>query len=563
MVALRIRPVVVVRPHIVALALGIPGICALLVEPCLWLWRTWWDPTWDNHGVVAALAAAALLSASVRSGRPRAAPHAHAHAYAHATAHTKAHGPSSDDAASARDDGARTRERRQALALLATTAAIRLIGRLLDVRVLGASALAVDVAALALALGTARRPVSVSPAALGALFAFALPVEGVLQRLLGHPLRVLGAVVAAGIVHPFAPASHREGALLVDDGLRVFVDLPCSGAQGLVLLGGALAFLACVLAFSRRRVIVVLIATSAGAVLANGARIAALFLGARAGVDVWSEPLHSTIGILALALGALPLFLAARGVARRRPAVDHGARADGCAPAGMRAQGAAAAHAAAASAPRARCRSSRARTLRHAAPALFSAVAVAVALAPGHPVDVARAVAGPGLPADPAGAQSTAIRLSALEERYFAAWGGFVQKRRYVDARGVTDVVLVRTTSPLRHLHGPDRCLAGAGHDVERLGVVERAGVPSVLYRSTAPDGARFLVEATFVRDDGVFATSESEAAWRWLRAPRHAWMLLERIRTEGACTADDDCHRLDDALLAAVVDHTPKGPTP
>ena len=95
-----------------ALLLGIPGICALLFEPARWLWRTWWDPAWASDGFWAAVVTAGLILTSLLSGRPM---------------------------------GESSRSRRTALGLIVATAAVRLAGRVLDVHVLGAAALAVVV----------------------------------------------------------------------------------------------------------------------------------------------------------------------------------------------------------------------------------------------------------------------------------------------------------------------------------------------------------------------------------------------------------------------------------
>ena len=183
-------------------------------------------------------------------------------------------------------------------------------------------------------------------------------------------------------------------------------------------------------------------------------------------------------------------------------------------------------------------------------------------LTPARPLDVSPAAQGghvSGLPTRAGPYAGRELPLSAQERLYYQRFGGEVAKRAYdigqtADADDVTHAVLrVRTAAPLRHLHGPDRCLLGAGHEVTRIGV-RRAPIPTVVYRSRAPDGRVFRVEASFASDAGRTATGVSEVFWRWLERPDVAWNLIERItpwerceRAPGRCAAFD--RHLFDAL--------------
>ena len=82
-----------------------------------------------------------------------------------------------------------------------------------------------------------------------------------------------------------------------------------------------------------------------------------------------------------------------------------------------------------------------------------------------------------------------------------------------------------------------------------------RAGaIPTVIYRSTAPDGARYRVEASFLGPDGTSASSVSEVVWRWLEAPGSSWALVERISPWDECeAAPSRCASFDAALFAAL----------
>ena len=471
-----------------------PGLLALVFDPARWLWRTWQDPSYQSDGALVAAATAGLIAASWRSG------------------------PAAPD----------PRAVRLAAGLLALTAAIRLAGRLLAVDTIGAIALAVDVAAVATLLGVARRPFALSPLALGAFFSLALPVEHLVQRLLGYPLQHLAAVVAEVLLRPFAPGIAREGVLLLHPSVELAVDLPCSGARGLVLYSAIALGFWTARGFGARGIARAALAVAVGALAANTARIAALFALALARVPATEEPWHSGIGAAALALGALPLLAAVARAPARRPKHAAARRAD------------------------------RVGARRIAPPWLaglaVSAVGIAVAAAPHHPVDAVAPDRSLYLPTTLGPFAGADVPLREIERRYYETWGGAVGKRRYDDGAGPSHTaLLVRTRSPLRHLHGPDRCLLGAGHEVTRIGVVPGA-VPTVLYRSVAPDGTAWRVEASFVSDRGERASSVSEVVWRWQAAPGAAWTLVQRISPWEACERDPErCRRFDGALFASL----------
>ncbi|MCA9539640.1 MAG: exosortase T, partial [Myxococcales bacterium] len=412
---------------------------------------------------------------------------------------------------------------RRAGRLFALTAAARLLGRLLAINLIGALALVIDVWALGLAVRVHRRPWALSPRALAALFAFSLPIEQVAQRVLGFPLRLLATQLAAAALHPFAPGLQREGTLLLHEGVRLSVDLPCSGAEGLAMLGALAAALLARRASGVGRLLFALAVTLGGALLANALRVVLLFFSARLDLPVFVEPGHSLVGLLALAAGALPLLLLVRRWPARVP-------------------------------PPPPSEASRPVRPGPVAALAFSAVALLVAVAPARPLDVGGPAPALALPARLGDFHGTPAAPSLAEAAYFARFGGEVQKAIYADDQGPPFVALaVRTTSPLRHLHGPDRCLIGAGHRVERLGV--RPGpTPVVVWRSTGPDGRAWRVETRFLSAAGESAATVSEVVWRWLRRPV-AWTLVERISPWSACEADGARCAAFDAALGAALD--------
>ncbi len=465
----------------------LPGLVVLAVEPVRWLVRTWTDPAYDSDGAWVALLCLGVLVRCVTSGPAE------------------------------RDDTAL----RRALWLWLGAAAVRLLGRVLDVDHIAALALVADVGALALLLRTSRRPWPVAPWALAGLFAMALPVQHALQQLASWPLRVASTVTAASVLRGVWPELRREGTvLLLPDG-PLSVALPCSGASGLVLLGTLALAIACRRRLDRSAWLLGAAAVLAGAWLTNTLRIVILALGP---TEQWLlEPAHTVVGLVALAAGAaLPLW-----VARRLPErVPESAR-----------------HVAA--------------SLDHRWWRLmglaFSAAALWVVQAPHRPLDVSAdprtaqlpAVLGPwlGQPGEP----------TEQEQRYFKQYGGELQRVRYDTGAGHT-VLLVSTTAPVRHLHSPRACLQGAGHTVERLGLQPGAPEPTVVWRSVDPDGHAWRVQTTFLSAAGTTADSASEVVWRWLAEPGVPWMLVERVTPWEACQVEPGrCEALDHHLFASL----------
>lgn len=447
---------------------------ALLAEPVRWLVHTWAEPAYASEGWLFVLLAAVLAARGVSSG-----------------------------AASPDDRGLRG-----ALALFALTAAVRLGGRVLDLDLLGAFALAADAVALGRLLALDRRPVAVAPWALGGLVALSLPIEHALQQLVSWPLRVASAATVAAL-----PGITREGTVLVGPGGPLSVEVACSGATGLVALGVLAFAVAARRTCGPRGLFLGTLAVLGGAWLANALRLLLLVL-----VPAFlHEPAHTATGLLALAVGAVPALLLARSLPERAPLPPSP-------PATF--------------------------ALPAAAEAAFSVAAGLVALAPARPADVSRPVGDVALPGVIGGWTSIPEPLADVERAYYARFGGRVERRTYDSGH---TVLLVRTTAPLRHLHSPDACLRGAGHAVERLGV--RAGVvPTVVWRTVDDVGRAWRVEASFVSDRGGTATSASEVAWRWLADPGAAWSLVERVSPWTTCEADPAaCAALDEGLFRSL----------
>jgi len=476
------------------LLLGL-GAVVLAAEPTLWLIRTWRDPVYASHGYAVALAVAALIAWSVTSGPAR----------------------------SIQAAGSSDRTRRTALALLLATALVRLASQTLDIRLAGALALVIDLYAFALLLKLHHRPRPVAPVWLAVLFAFSLPLERVAQRTIGFALQQLSADGACLLLDTLAGPVSCTGVRILLDGTDVLVDLPCSGAQGLLLMLTLFAALAAVTRPRPGRAAVGLGIVLIAALVANSLRIAGLALGiahqdALGGLSVMAWPWHDAIGLIALALGVAPLALWARTV----PATGGGSRTDE-------------ALQSTADEPDRSPAYGRPRRDRRLAALLFLIAAVVIVSLPARPVDVARRSDPPALPGWIDGWHARPVPLSDREKAYFTRFGGGASRAGY----GANALMLVRTTAPLRHLHAPDECLTGAGHEVRFLttlhaGLSDAGGGPATLpvavYHSTAPDGRAYRILVTFVSDRGEIATSVAEAVWRWLRTPDAAWTQVQRI---------------------------------
>lgn len=440
----------------------------LAAEPVLWLVETWLDPSYASIGGYVWVVVVGLFAWSATS--------------------PIGVGPS--------DSG-------KATALLLLTAVVRLVGRLTATNVIGALALVADVYALGLLGGLARRQRALSPGWLALSFSFALPFERLIQRTMGFSLQQLSAAGACQVVKVGFDDVVCAGTRIAVAGHDVMVDLPCSGARGLVQL----LFLFAVLAtLARPRLGAGLagfaVAVAAG-LLGNTMRISLLAIGiARPtfGVDVMTSTWHGVIGLFCLAVAAAPIVLWARWVSVGRPRESS--------------------HTAKLFERRGRLQWTTARAL------LFAVVAGAVVVLPARPLDVAARIPSPSLPQSLGGEALAPLPLSPKERDYFTAYGGGAAKGSY----GPHTLLIVQTTSPLRHLHAPDECLAGSGHEVERLGLSFAGPLPSAVYRSVAPNGATYRVAVTYVDDQGVVALSVAEVVWHWLKDPGRTWTAIERI---------------------------------
>jgi exosortase/archaeosortase family protein len=424
-------------------------------HPAAWLIRTWSDAAYDSAGAFYAIAIVALVGWSLTSG----------------PATQRAHG---------------------VLPLLFFAAVLRLASQILAINLVGGAALAVDVYALALLFGVHARPRALSPFWLAILFLFTLPLEPVAQRLIGYPLQLASAELACTLLGALVEDVICDGTRLRVSGVDVLVDLPCSGAAGLLVMLAAAVALNAV----RRPHFVTgtcaMLVMAVAALMSNGVRITALALGLIHDLPVMSAPWHDVIGLATLTLGLAPFVLFFRP--RAQPI----------------------------SSPRWR---PVPQWLRVWAGAFALPAAVLITLWPASPIDVSGPPIAPVMPRLIAGQMAQPQPLTPIEAHYFTAYGGAAAKASF----GPLGLNLVSTRAPLRHLHSPETCLRGMGYTVVFQGT--RYGrLPVSIYHATGPDGRQWHVAVTYVSDQGHQTSSIGEAIWLWLKNPNTTWTSLQRI---------------------------------
>ncbi|WP_395646703.1 exosortase T [Terricaulis sp.] len=454
------------------------AVAILAAHPVLWLINTWLDPAFDSHGFAYFAVMVVLAGWSFTS------PLSH---------------------------GATESDKRVAFGLLAATALVRLAGQVLAIDTIGALALVIDVYALARLAGLHRRVRAVSPFFLAAAFAFALPLERIVQRLIGYGLQDISARGACGVLSAAFGDVQCAGVRISVQGADVLVDLPCSGARAIIVFGFLFTIAA---ALARPRFGIALLGGAlalAAALIGNVIRISLLASGVAIGpdalgFDVMAQPWHDIVDLVALGLVAPIVVLWAR----------HASTRSDVAPPVV--------------APKA-ARASRPRLWTGAACIL---IAAAIVTAPRRPIDVVARDISIAAPERIGAYRGAPLPLTARERAYFEQYGGAAVKSAY----GPYALMLARTSSPLRHLHAPDECLRGLGYDVTYLGM-RYEPAPSAIYRAVAPDGRAYRVEVSFQSSSGHTVASVSEAVWLWLTDRSTVWTAIQRIAPEGASASD------------------------
>ncbi|MEP3346350.1 MAG: exosortase T [Litoreibacter sp.] len=461
--------------------IGLTVASALLaIEPIRWLAISWRDPSYQSYGAIYCVVLVVLVGLSLKSSPPQ--------------------GPSVAG---------------RVFVLFLFAAVIRLAGQFLAINILSALALSLDVFAIAIVLRLERRKFALSPIWMAIFFLFALPLAPILERVAGFPLQMMSADVACAMLSPFFNNLICEGVRLQLNGVDVMVDLPCSGATGLLLMVSLWTFLNVIYrprmrsAFGAGVLVLVL------SVFGNALRISFLAGGLGVGIDTMEPVLHNAIGLFTLMVSAIPLLVFYRPKAKPAPVIRANVRA-------------------------------LPKVLHVPVVLIACAAALAIVNAPKRPMDLSAPVVAAQMPRQLLGAMAQPIELSATEKAYFTAYGGHAQKVQY----GPMGVNIVRTTSPLRHLHSPETCLLGMGYSVRFLGT-RYDPLPSSIYEATGPDGRVWTVAVSFVSDDGQQTASVGEAVWSWLSGASHSWQSVQRVTLKSL--PEQDRISFEHAALAAL----------
>ncbi len=466
------------------------GMSLLALEPLKWLIRSWFDDALDSSGIWVFALTAALYLWSVLS--PVSSP---------------SKKPSSN-----------------AVTILIGTALIRAIGQISAINVIGALALVGDIYAIGLLSRINDRKNALSPAWLATLFACSLPVERILQRLLGFALQSLSADGACLLLNGFFSEVTCSGVNILLAGRDILVDLPCSGVKSMTLLGILYVSLMSLYRPPIPQCFWLGGLTLLIALFANTFRIVLLsvfmaFPETVANTDVTAQPWHDIIGLTCLSLTALPLTLSVRNLKTHRPGRVHTAES----------------------------MSARKINVNNALPStVFLMFALTIVALPRKPLDVSSIDRPAYLPARLNGYDGQAVPLTRQEQAYFTQYGGNATKKRY----GANSVLLIQTRSPLRHLHAPDECLRGLGFKVTYLGS-ENSPLPAAVYIATGPDRQQWRVAVTFYSNRGRVTGNLSEAIWLWLQQPKTTWQALQRISP--LTTPDNSVRQFENAVFAAL----------
>lgn len=436
----------------------------LAVHPAVWLIRTWRDESYGSDGYLFLLAAVVLAVWSLKSGPAKPSDYPQG----------------------------------QPVFLLLFSAIIRFFSQVLAINILGGVALAIDVYAVLKLLKIDARPRAISGFWLTILFLLSLPIERLLQRFAGLALQDASAFGACKVLGLFFDDLQCSGTLLTLRGHEILIDLPCSGTASLMIVIGTLTVLCAI--YRPRPVTAVfwLFLSLALSVVFNSLRITLLSLGVTYAAvlpfDVMAEPMHGLIGIFTLGMCLTPLVL------WFHPAPWQRKNRRGFAPVRMPAK----------------------YGVLMGATALIMAIGIVVT--PRTALDVSAEVQPPLLPTRLVGNDISNHDLSRQEMRYFQTYGGVARKATY----GAFGVTVVKTTSPLRHLHSPEECLKGLGYTVQFLGT-QHGLWPSSVY-SAQNDAGRWQVLVTFAADDGFVSANMSAVIWHWLRNPSAVWSSYQRI---------------------------------
>lgn len=251
----------------------------LAYDPLIWLVKSWFDISYQSTGAFYLIGIVGLIAWSATSPVLKTS-------YQH---------------------------HQSAVLLLLLSAIIRLASQVLAINFIGGIALALDVFAILTLLQMSNRARPVSAFWLSILFLFTLPIERILQRILGYPLQEFSAVGACSLLGLMFDNLTCEGVRIQVANQDVLVDLPCSGTVGLML---SMAFMVGLNALYRPKLSVAalwFIIAAILSILGNALRISLLAVGLvhqeTLGIDVMAQPTHDLLGYFTIGLSFLPILI--------------------------------------------------------------------------------------------------------------------------------------------------------------------------------------------------------------------------------------------------------------
>ncbi|MBY0403666.1 MAG: exosortase T [Cyanobacteria bacterium] len=533
----------------------------LAIHPILWLIQTWADPSYDSIGIWIFILVVGLIVWSGSSPVQR-------------------------------DNNSNNVQHHSqwAFGLLCGTSLLRLASQLWAINIIGAMALVLDLFSIALLCDFSRRQRALSPFWLSTLFIFCLPVFQILQRVLGYGLQQISAQCAAGILNLWFHPVYTEGVRLLIEGHEVLVDFPCSGATSVSMLLLLYAFLMCVKPFRLTRSLLGLLGVGFFALMTNTVRISILAVSAThpswfMGAHLMDAPWHEGIGLVSILLfGFVPVMWMSHLLCVVNTKEYHAMSGwekenfnhenfnlDASQDSESQQNGAALERAilqkrkmsqylvqkrlnkalehsksdtSLSDLPQGKSSCNGKTSLRGfkffnrqgvlntlprfwklSGSLLFLTLSLWIVQLPHHPLDTSRKLASVSLPKLLNGVAQQPIPLSPKESDYFVKFGGQAVKGNY----GENTLLIVKTSSPLRHLHHPADCLKGLGFHVTYLGVNDDS-IPSANYVASAPNGKQWRVVVSFVSNTGDYKTSVSEVIWDWFQHPQKDWTEIQRI---------------------------------
>lgn len=443
----------------------------LAIHPVMWLIRSWMNPEYNSQGGWIFLCALSFFLWSVSSP----------------IVQTK------------------KTSKQFSFILLCFTALIRFIGQILSINTIGTIALSIDIYAIALLLRLDQRKRAFSPLWLSFLFLLSLPLERIIQRVSGYMLQLVSANISQHILGLLYTSVEQSGAYLFINGNEILVDLPCSGARGLIftlfLYGIVMGFLRPSFLYGVLGFAVVLFSS----LLSNTTRISLLSIGyinpsIFFGFDVATSPLHDMIGLLSLAIGMSILFLWCYIM----PVT--------CYPS---------------------CFTNNIiippylfnqQRVRYTS-AAFLILCVGIINAPEKPVDISSQHMNINAPYHIQGYVGIPQPITAQEKHYYNKYGGSATKTSYGD----NSLMILQTTAPLRHLHEPNICLQASGFNVKYAGRRTYA-IPSSVYYIKSKTNEEWRIAASYISNQGHVVTNISEVVWYWMQNPGSTWSALHRI---------------------------------